>query len=702
LLNPLFRLALLSGAKAAVQFHIKRCTDLDDRDTDGLSPLLLAVMTGNTHCCELLLEAGANPTLTGPDGLDALNLAVRNGRVDLEKVIVPYLPSPRKDREVEQSHEDLWIEEPEPRVPQNDSSCVDSAYRLQKTLADHVFVDDDQDWSEVAVELPEVLDYGREVDDQLVSFLNYVGRIGRSSYDAIDGIAADLAGGDEAPAMASHLLLRLGDLGVILDENGPLPGDHPSAEDRPVVPLSERLDFLQDLENPSVDPFNCFVRDLGRRQLLSPEREAQLAIQMEQGLDRAAQELSSCAPAVSEILRIGERVIHGDIAIDEVLDTDRAQRGLSEPDVFQQAPLAEIGNKDVQTRFVAQIEALRRMSKRGSKADIRAALPDLHLSSRMLESLAEIVMASGQKAEAEVVLEALETVRRGIDEFFHCNTRLVFQIARRYVRATMPLSDLVQEGNIGLLKAIQRFDWRRGYRFSTFATWWVRQAISRAVANDSRLVRLPVHVCESLRIFSRTIGALRQELGKEPSFEEIAVRLEWPIRKVYRYAAYIPDVTSLSALNDEVGSEDLIRVGYIDDLADRVYKRDLSLCVERVLKDLNPREADVIRSRFGIGTDDEQTLEQIGARSGVTRERIRQIETKALTLLRHPGSRAMLRGYVQDCAFEKPRFQNLKPNRAALTAGLQPKWDEVRRRLGRTSRRRTESITVPQAPMVQA
>jgi RNA polymerase primary sigma factor len=664
LLNPLFRLAVLSGAEAAIRLHAKRCDNIDACGADGRSLLLLAVMNGNLPCCEVLLEAGANPKLTGADGLDASNLAVRNGRGDLAKLIARYLPSTQQDPEPDEAGGELWIEEPESSVPQHDLSCIEDAIRLQETVCGHVFIDDVEDWSDVEVELPEVRDYGGDVDDQLLVFLNSAMRTGRSSYVAIDDLAMDVAGEDEAPATASRLLLLLGDLGVIVDETGPLLGHRAGAEDRLGYSLLESLDFLRDLGNPIVDPYNCFVRDIGRHRLLSPEREVRLATEIEQGFERAAQELSSCSPAISEILRVADAVINGEMPIEAVVDADRARRRLSDPNDLQQEQSAEKSDKDALTCFAAQIKVLRRLSRRGPEREVTATLRDLHLSPRLLEHLARVVAASGHAAAAEVIMEALKAVEQAIDEFFHCNIRLVFQIARRYVRVAMPLNDLVQEGSIGLLKAIRRFDWRRGYRFSTYATWWIRQTVTRAIANDARLIRLPVHVCEAMRVFTRTTGKMRQEFGREPACEEVADRLEWPVGKVYRYAAYVEDPVSLGGGNIEEGTEDVLDFAHAGDLLDELHRRELSSCVESVLRSLTPREAEVIRARFGIGADDEQTLEQIGTEFGVTRERIRQIEAKALKGLRHPGRRAILQSYAQDGDLDALELTKPKPNRS--------------------------------------
>jgi len=245
-----------------------------------------------------------------------------------------------------------------------------------------------------------------------------------------------------------------------------------------------------------------------------------------------------------------------------------------------------------------------------------------------------------------------ETVRdgeRAREHIIAANTRLVVSIAKRYIGRGVPFLDLIQEGNLGLMKAVEKYDVHRGFRFSTYATWWIRQTITRAIADQGRTIRLPVHMSDRIRQMYRAAHELEQSLGRFPTAEELAERIKVSARKVQwmLQVSWIP-----LSLESPVGDEEDAELGmFVEDRntptpVQVVYQNTLRERVEEVLASLSPREARVLRLRFGLNEDRPYTLEEVGEKFGLTRERIRQIEGKALRRLRHPICARRLRDYL--------------------------------------------------------
>ncbi len=381
-------------------------------------------------------------------------------------------------------------------------------------------------------------------------------------------------------------------------------------------------------------------RQLFKRLLQKAEETGYLSLQNLRDISSGGAQNSERLNEIAEILR------HQGIIVVE--DEQELQALLAEiPDRLEAEPedrLEQVSSDDTVSIYLREM----------SSVPLLTTNEEIALAKRIERAFqANLELAQvGTKTEGTRTLELELIIRDGLqarDYLIRANTRLVVSIARRFTGRGVPFLDLIQEGNLGLMKAVEKYDHQRGFRFSTYATWWIRQGISRSIADQGRTIRVPVHMTDRIRQMNKTTQQLEQKLGRPPSVEELAESMGIETIKV----KWIQQVAQIPlSLESPMGDEDDMELGmFIEDdqtpgPAQITYQNMLRERLEEVLGTLPPREARVVRLRFGLGHDRAYTLEEVGQKFGLTRERIRQIEGKALRRLRNPSCSRLLRDYI--------------------------------------------------------
>ncbi len=374
------------------------------------------------------------------------------------------------------------------------------------------------------------------------------------------------------------------------------------------------------------DSIRLYLQEIGRIRLLRADEEIELARKIADLL---------------ELERVREQLFYQ-------LEREPYDAEWAEEVLYQQIGLAKETNKllqALQVFFKASSAMKLPMLFRGLESNMTGFISDL----LEIRTLLEEEWNKEVKRHLPAFRQRLYLGRRAKDKMVQSNLRLVVSIAKKYMNRGLSFQDLIQEGSLGLIRAAEKFDHEKGYKFSTYATWWIRQAITRAIADQSRTIRLPVHLYETISRIKKTTKVLSQEMGRKPTEEEIATRMEMTIEKL-RFIAKSAQLPI--SLETPIGKEEDSRLGDFIEAdgetpEDQVSKNLLREDLESVLDTLSPRERDVLRLRYGLDDGRMKTLEEIGQIFNVTRERIRQIEAKALRKLRHPNRNSILKEYIR-------------------------------------------------------
>ena len=560
-----------------------------------------------------------------------------------------------------------WEEEIEPAVPPTDQNQLVRAAALNEALSQHSPIDTSEDWSEIEVLLPSPL-AGRlwnSLDPQIQTAIKQIIVVGmQHGCISETGLEINLRIDEHTKPdedLRNRLQTVLSDLNVTVDSEMPdtpitLESNEISVE--VASDLADAITFLEDLNSLTGDPFETYSREMRRWSLLSREDESLLAFSMARGIKEGVEALVTSETAIREIVCLCDRISRGDLPLESIITPHRAvvaETGDGEDtqsSIDEESQPAEPDADDsVTTALFPQVCAIGKRYEEyltakslGHYADVyeslrvlRHALSSLPFSWEFLMRIRHIV---SETQVLPLLDSALEKAKNAREQMIKANLRLVVSIARRYAAQSLSITDLIQEGNIGLIKAVERFDYERGFKFSTYGTWWIRQAITRAIADRGRMIRVPVHASEKITKISQAQRRMRQELGREPTSQELAEELDIPLRKLERLQLIAETPIPIDATIDEASQQTLAdmipdRVQMLPDDQLMIEKR--RMCVQEVLATLSPQQAKVISLRFGLSDGEAHTLEEIGQQFSLTRERIRQIEARALEKLQHPS-----------------------------------------------------------------
>lgn len=692
---------MLSAARnkpTICQLLLRAGADHSLLDPSGKTALEIAIAAGSeatamilnaicsTPTCspptEIALPPEPGPAVESPPSLDPISMGPipAESKEATKPHVIETLAEPSASKpapstsiavnEIDDGEFDLsgWEVEKEPTRPEADLIVLDLASAVQTAITAHEPIDSSTEWDDIDIHLPEValpLARADDAEGRAQLRLLLLRAIREGSVPRRD-VQTQSTNEDRSinPEAEAYLAMIINDLGAEVDERFEYSNADESFEvyiDPEETPyeeatLDEAFVAIDRAAAPRHEPLRIYQREFQRLHLLTAEEEIQLAKSMEAALSDALDALAGWPNGIARTLAAGAEAISGFRQISSIwaggvepdpvstsaehqeadMPTTEESENIIDEDDSPEDVTVNAGN----TTFADALQRLATLvntiaGPKASTHEVRDALAALHLNRRfLLELIDDAQPCPGFR-------HAMADFRRARDRMASANLKLAFFHAKKYLYSGVPLDDLAQEGNIGLLKAVDRYDWRLGFRFSTYATWWIRQQISRHVADKVRTIRVPVHIHEKIQRAERTIRAFEEANGREPSLDELAKRVDIPPHKLAALLCITPEPSSI----DEVTVDEIIAIDARDaytspdpaDVVDEIQLNRAVDCFISTLSTKNRKEEWILRLRFGIGVDEALTLDETGKRFEVTRERIRQIEAKAIRKLRHPA-----------------------------------------------------------------
>jgi RNA polymerase primary sigma factor len=693
-MNPLTKLAVVSGATDAVRIQIQRGLNVDMTDAQGRSLLMLAASRGHVEVCRLLLEAGADVDLIDASGKSASQHADLSNRSDVVALFEDYLAKSRIDvdsgvaaatsgAEAAVVPSDalaiaLWEDADEVALPLAEVSSLNALSEIQEAMSAHWPVDFDPDWDDVEIDLPEPVHAARSsyIDEEMRTQISRIVSVGlqdgRLSSSTLEMV---LQGPDDEFIQNLHrcLVFVLQDLGIAIDDAEiSLPATDLTAAPNAAGGIGGVLDYLADLLSASNDPGRYYQREMVREDLISKDQEVELALGMEGAKYRAIEVISRNPQLLNEFVQQAERSLQGVGSLSAVVEQDSPDarvdgdpeqlegvHDIADSDAVEDEPASAADVPALVADVASQVTSLRQRLSQGEvpvqeiAEDLRSLRLKMSFIERTCESLSNDV-SSDARLELSRELSVFRDFR---NRLVVSNLRLVNSLARRYMYRGLSFLDLVQEGNIGLMRAAEKFDHRRGFKFSTYGTWWIRQAISRAIADQARLVRIPVHMIETLNRVSRVQEQIERITGMPASTTMIGERSSMNPAAVAKILGVDMEYVSIDDPADGLTDCEIVPEQFIDPTAGPeaiATTEALQVAVAQTLAQIPPRISAVIRLRFGLVDDDSHTLEEVGEKFNLTRERIRQIESQGLKMLGNPSRNALLRTFFDEIDRQAP------------------------------------------------